>query len=72
MRLLGNWKQVIRHAWSVRLIAFAAILSGAEVFLSIVSPGWLGLPPGTFAILSGAVSMLAFAARIIAQENVDG
>ena len=71
MKLLDNWQQIIRHAWSIRLIILAALLSGAEVVLSLVTPGWLGVPAGTFAILSGVVSVLALVARLIAQKELE-
>lgn len=70
MILIPKWKAVLSKAWSVRLMALAAALSGAEVALQMLSPDLLGLPDGAFAILAGLVSMGALVARIVAQEGV--
>lgn len=67
MKLLSDWRDILRRAWSVRLIILAGVLSGAEVALSLVAPGTLGIPTSTFAIASGMVSMAAVVARILAQ-----
>ena len=68
MQLVANWRETLRHAWSVRLIVLAAILSGAEVIV----PSLTGLPHGLLAVLSGVVSAAAFVARLIAQRRVSG
>lgn len=66
MRLLDDWKHILKTAWSIRLIAVAAFLSGLEVYFQIYgAPNWM--PSGTFAILSAITSALAFAARLYAQ-----
>jgi hypothetical protein len=36
MRLASDWKRVLRHAWSVRLIVIAGILSGIEAVLPLI------------------------------------
>ena len=69
MTLLPDWQDILRRAWSVRLIALAFALTVAEVALSLLSPGALGLPPGTFALLSGLASAGAFVARLLAQGD---
>ena len=69
MRLLDNWRDVLRRAWSVRLIILAAILSGIEAALLFLP---LPVPPGTFALLTCVVTMAAFIARIVAQKNLSG
>ena len=33
MKLVSDWRHVLRNAWSVRLIVLAALLSGLEVVL---------------------------------------
>jgi hypothetical protein len=69
MKFLDDWKGVLARAWSVRLIILAGILSGAEVTLSLVTPGLLGIHPGSFAVASGVVSMGALVARLLAQGD---
>ena len=68
MKLLRNWKNVLKRAWSVRLIALAGVLTGLE---SII-PMWVdSIPRPVFSMLSVAVITLAMVARLIAQEGLD-
>ncbi|EKF43961.1 hypothetical protein NA8A_04095 [Nitratireductor indicus C115] len=69
MRLSSNWKAVLRHAWSIRFIVLAALLSGAEVALPLLRE-FLPLPPGLFAGLSFFTVAAAFVSRIIAQKDL--
>ncbi|MDF2994695.1 MAG: hypothetical protein K0R27_332 [Xanthobacteraceae bacterium] len=69
MRLVDNWQAVLKRAWSVRLIAAAALLSGIEVVLPFLN-GALPIPPGAFAALSFFITAGALAARLIAQSNI--
>lgn len=69
MRLIEDAKWVLARAWSVKLIALAAFLSGAEVALQVaiafeIQPP---IPAGVFALVAGLVTVAAFAARFIAQ-----
>lgn len=68
MRLVSNWRKVLRHSWSIRLLAIAAILTWGEVFLSLWGGGSF-FDPKVFAILLGIVSSAAFVARLIAQKE---
>lgn len=67
MKLLSNWKDVIKRAWSMRLMLLAAILSGAEVVLPFLSES---IPRGIFAVLSGVTVAAAFVARLVAQKGI--
>ncbi|MVA98834.1 hypothetical protein GN330_16425 [Nitratireductor sp. CAU 1489] len=69
MTLVANWRRVLRHAWSVRLMLLAALLSGAEIALPLLQ-GVLPVPPLTFAALSGLTTAAALIARFIAQDTV--
>lgn len=66
MRLVPGWRRVFARAWSIRLAILAAILSGAEVALPYLD---FLFPRGTFAALSGVVTLLAVIARLIAQPR---
>lgn len=68
MKLIHNWRTLLRKAWSLRLMIVAAILSGVEVALPFFSDA---LPRGTFAALSAVTVALAFAARLVAQKGVE-
>ncbi|WP_442907402.1 DUF7940 domain-containing protein [Kaistia sp. MMO-174] len=65
---IENWRQVLRRAWSIRLLIIAGALSGLEVALPLI--GVDTIPAGTFAALSGLVTAAAFVARLIAQKGI--
>lgn len=67
--LIHNWRQVLKRAWSVRLIVLAGLLSGAEVFLPLID-GYIDMPRGMFAALSGLATAGAFVSRLFAQKGV--
>lgn len=70
MKLLPNWKSVLAGSWSIWLIALACILSAVPVFVSLVSPGLLGVDPVIFAAAAALVNALAIPARLIAQVGL--
>lgn len=65
-----NWREVLRNAWSVRLMGLNAILSPMSIALPIIEP----LVPLKyligFAVLVFAVNIAALGARFVAQKNV--
>ncbi|AUR03875.1 Lysozyme RrrD [Phaeobacter inhibens] len=67
MQLIQNWKQTLKGAWSIRLIAIACLVSAVPVFLSLVSPGLLGIDPLIFAAVVMVINALAIPARLLAQ-----
>lgn len=67
MTLLPKWREVLRRAWSVRLIVIAALLSGFEVALPFLP---LSIPDGIFAAMAVFVAAAAFAARLLAQKGL--
>lgn len=71
MKLIDNWRAVLKHAWSVRLLLIAGVLSGLEVALPLLN-GVLPIPPLTFATLSGLCVFGAFIARFVVQEKLSG
>ena len=68
MKLIADWRRVLRRAWSVRLILLAGILSGLEVALPFIGDAYL-IPTGAFAALSVLVTVAAFAMRLISQKE---
>lgn len=67
MRLDPRWKEILKRAWSIKLIILAGVLTGAEFLL----PFFDGVfPRGIFAALSFAVVCAAFVARIVAQKGL--
>ena len=67
MKLVFNWRDVLKKAWSMRLMFVAALLSGAEIVLPLFSES---IPRGLFAVGSFFTVSAAFAARIIAQKGL--
>lgn len=66
MELVPHWRRVLKHAWSIRLMLLAGLLSGLEVALPLID-GLFDIPQGVFAALSGLTVAAAFVARIVAQ-----
>jgi hypothetical protein len=68
MKLLPDWRSLLKRAWSIRLMAIAGLLTGLEAII----PLWVdSMPRHTFSILSMAVITLAMIARLVAQESLD-
>lgn len=67
MQLYDNWKEILRKAWSIRLIVLAGVLSAIEVILPFFSND---IPRGPFAALSFIAVSGAFVARLVAQKDV--
>lgn len=67
MQLYPNWKELIRRAWSIRLLVLAGILSGLEVILPFFSED---IPRNLFAVLSFIAVAAAFVARLVAQKGI--
>lgn len=67
VRLLPDWRQILRRAWSIRLMLLAGLLSGAEVVLPLFGDS---LPRALFAALSLLAVMGAFVARLVAQQGL--
>lgn len=68
-RLVHNWRRVLRHSWSLRLIVLAGVLSGAEIALPLVQ-GILPISTGWFAAASAIATGGAFVARLYAQKQL--
>ena len=68
MKLIEGWKDVLKKAWSVRLIVVAAVLSGIEAVMPYLESNF---PQGVFAAASGVVTAAALLARVVAQKDVD-
>ena len=68
MKLIENWKQVIKKAWSIRLILLATVLSGIEAMMPAFEASF---PKGVFAAASGVVTAIALLARVLVQKDTE-
>ncbi|MDM5176562.1 hypothetical protein PO883_05050 [Massilia sp. DJPM01] len=70
MRLVDDWRAVLRKAWSVKFNLAATAFGAAEVAVAIWQPA--GVPNGVFAGGAAAVSIFANVSRIMAQKELHG
>lgn len=68
MKLVQNWRIVLKKAWSVKFNITASLLAGAEVAVTVWQPA--GIAPGLFAALAAMVSIGSNVMRILAQSEV--
>lgn len=70
MSLRSDWRLLVRRAWSLRLMALAACLTGCEAVLGTVGADWLPVPVWARMVVIFAVIGGAFAARLVAQKDI--
>ena len=70
-RLLPDWRDILRRAWSIRLMLLAGLLSGCEAVLSATGTDWLPVPRWASALIVLAVISAAFVTRLLAQRQED-
>lgn len=71
MRIITNWRAVLRHSSSFWLNVLASFLSGAEIVVQVFIDD-PPLPRGTFAMLALATTLAAGVARFVAQNAISG
>lgn len=69
MKLLSNWKAILTKAWSIRFIILAGVLQGVDLAFSLLAPAKASIG---FVVAAAIFTVLAFVARIIAQNNLPG
>ena len=67
MKLYANWKEILRKAWSIRLMIVAGLLTGIEVILPLFHEN---IPRNLFAALSLVFVTSALIARLVAQRDL--
>lgn len=67
MQLITEWSSVLKHAWSLRLVILAGLLSGIEVVLPLFTDMF---PRGVFSGLSIVAATSAAVARVVAQPKM--
>jgi hypothetical protein len=68
MKLHDEWRWIVNHSWSVRLIMLAFVLSAAEVIMPFFTE--YAPHPVVYGIAMGLVTGAAFVARLVAQKRV--
>ncbi|MER9768855.1 hypothetical protein NKJ09_22645 [Mesorhizobium sp. M0189] len=74
MRVIDNWRRVLRHAWSVHLnvaAVFFLIVTGLDTAWPFLN-GYLPISNAWFGVLGGLLSAGALLARFIPQDKVSG
>lgn len=66
--LTPEWKLILTKAWSVRLMAIAAVLSAAELTLPLFRESVGGF---WFALINLAVVAAAIFTRVLAQKDME-
>lgn len=69
MKLDPKWRDILRQAWSVRLMLLAGVLSAAEAVVPFFSDV---IDRRVFALLLAGITFGALVARIVAQRGLDG
>lgn len=67
MKLMHEWRRIVRKAWSFRLALLAAALGGVEMALPLFSDA---VPRHVFLSLSILTTVGAALARIVAQPRM--
>ena len=68
MKLVENWPQVLRSAWSVWVLILITAINVAQAALENVTPAEIGLSPKGYAICMAILSAIALIARILKQD----
>lgn len=71
MRLIDDWRRVLKHAWSVRLGVLAGLFQGLDIIIQL-TVGQMGEVSVALRILAGLSAMAAFVSRFIAQPKTIG
>lgn len=68
MKLIDNWKLILRKAWSLKFTAAAMVLGAIEVGIQFYQPeSW---PAGLFAALAALATAASAVARLLAQQEI--
>lgn len=70
MRLIQDWRHVIKKAWVIKFNIAAMLFGAAEVAVAIWQPE--GIPNGVFAGIAAVISIAANVARVMAQQELSG
>ncbi|MGR9552421.1 DUF7940 domain-containing protein [Rhizobium leguminosarum] len=73
--LVHNWRAVLKHAWSVRLMALALLFIIIEPVYTFVAATWLSRNiyiQLAMSVATGLLAVAAIIARIFVQQKISG
>ncbi|NKK80326.1 hypothetical protein [Rhizobium leguminosarum] len=73
--LVHNWREVLRRAWSVRLMALALLFIIIEPVYSFVAATWVSRNlyiQFAMSVATGLLAVAAIIARIFVQQKISG
>ena len=68
MQIVADWRRVLRHAWSIRLLVLSFLFDGLEFAL----PMMMDNPPierGRFFVIAVIVKIAALGLRFVSQKE---
>lgn len=68
MKLIEDWKSVLKLSWSVRLALLSTVFSAAEVGVQLFRGS---VPPLWFAVVASALGIAAAVARVVYQASMN-
>ncbi|MFL5011124.1 hypothetical protein ACIPSK_19635 [Rhizobium sp. LARHSG275] len=73
--LVHNWRGVLKHAWSVRLMALALLFIIIEPVYTFVAATWVSRNiyiQLAMSVATGLLAVAAIIARIFVQQKISG
>ena len=70
IKLIDDWRAVLKRAWSFKFSLLAALLGAVEMVVQFYQPA--SIRPGVFAGIAGGVSLASALARLVAQQELSG
>ena len=71
MTLIGNWKEVLKKAWSIRFSILASAFSGLEAIFLAMEGSVTGLPVGLLSGIGATFAAAGVVARVLDQTKVE-
>lgn len=73
--LVHNWREVLKRAWSVRLMALALLFIIIEPVYTFITATWLSRNiyiQLAMSVITGLLAVAAIIARIFVQQKISG
>lgn len=71
-KLLPDWKDILRHAWSAWMFYALIVVSALETLFGLAgSTINAALPAGVYPLITGVVGLLGVYLRVVAQNRAE-